>query len=298
MFGVRPNLLKLIKNMRNIYLDPKFCPESGCAELKHETFKFSAGEVHIKLKETQDIVTNVTISHRLNSSNDIMLLLLAADAVRRKFERAEINAFIPYLPYARQDRVMVEGEPFSLEVLANVLATAKFNKIYTLDPHSDIASVLIKNLVVMPSYYLQKIKDDIIKNFGDFVIVSPDGGALKKIYKQAELIGYKGNIYCASKLRNVGTGAIIRTSIDGDFEDFQNKTIWIIDDICSRGGTFVALAKKIKETCDGECKVVTSVSHYEGVADENILKQSLDKMYKTNSISDYESDFVKNISIY
>ncbi len=227
-----------------IDLDPNWSPVNSFAKLPFEKFKFSGGEVHLKLGNGIGVSNHVLISHRLNSSDNLMELLLAADAIRRKCEDATISAYIPYLPYARQDKVMVEGkEPFSLMVLARILATAGFKHIYCLDPHSDIAPAIIPNLRAITPTYLLYTREEIERRFGDYVMLAPDGGALKKIYKNAQYVGYKGNIHCASKLRNVETGEIIRTTIDGTVEDFGGKTVWIQDDILDGGRTFIELAK-------------------------------------------------------
>src|SRR6266852_3626927 len=78
--------------------------------LRAEQFVFSGGEVHIKLDKKESLYKNSLILHRINNSQNLMELLLAADAIRRNSHEAKINAFIPYLPYARQDRPMIEGE--------------------------------------------------------------------------------------------------------------------------------------------------------------------------------------------
>src|SRR5438128_10926716 len=98
------------------------------ATLQAKQFVFSGGEVHIKLDPLYktSMAKEIMIRHRVNNSQNLMELLLAADAVRRQFPDMPLNTFIPYIPYARQDRPMVDGEPFSLKVFANILKTANF----------------------------------------------------------------------------------------------------------------------------------------------------------------------------
>lgn len=56
---------------------------------------------------------------------------------------------LAWLPWARQDRHMVNGDSFALKVFANQLNTLNFNKVFLLDPHSDAAAAAINNSVVI-----------------------------------------------------------------------------------------------------------------------------------------------------
>lgn len=283
-------------NPHVIDLDPNFLAQIK-VPLAVNKFRFSGGETHIKLEHNIDLVTDVLIRHRLNSAENIMELLLATDAAKRRFRKVRVSALFPYIPYARQDKVMAQGEPFSLKVFANLINAQNYETVWVLDPHSDISDALIENIRHIDPYYLFNAKDDIIKNFGEnFVMVSPDGGALKKIYKNATFIGYKGPIYCATKLRDVSTGKIVRTTLDATKKDLKGKTVWIQDDICSGGRTFIELSKVLKNK--GAKHVVLSVSHYEGIADEDKIKDSgIEQIYTTNSISNAGTDLVKRFSI-
>jgi ribose-phosphate pyrophosphokinase len=289
------NLDPTVKSWENLTRDPIYHSDID-GYINYKKFIFSGGEVHIKLtSEGRLTVNKVLITHRINNSQNLMELLLAADAVRRQFANAVISAFIPYLPYARQDRPMVEGEPFSLKVFVNLLKTANFNKVFTLDPHSDVSPALIDNLEIIEPYYLKQTFYDIRKEYGDeILLVAPDGGALKKIYNHAKYIEYKDEIICATKHRDVSNGKILRTEIpDGSYGDFG--AIWIMDDICDGGRTFIELAKILKMY--GGKRVVLSVSHAIVSHGEEELKKYIDKIYSTVSVKNDESDLIKRYEI-
>ena len=82
-----------------------------------EIKRFSGGECHVKFLHQFSENDKVRINTRLNSSDDVMNLCLAVDALRN-MDVNYIEVFIPYIPYARQDRVMVPGEPLSIKVFA------------------------------------------------------------------------------------------------------------------------------------------------------------------------------------
>ena len=91
--------------MQYLHLDRQFKPFGN--SIAYEAFVFNGGEPHIKIKT--EVKGAVTVTHRINSFNDLGLLLVATDALRRMGVK-EVHLFIPYFPGARQDRVMVTGK--------------------------------------------------------------------------------------------------------------------------------------------------------------------------------------------
>src|SRR5215208_6143926 len=87
----------------------------------------SGCEPHIKLSPI--VSEKAVITCRIQSANDIILVLLATDALKRSGV-TKIRLFIPYLPFARQDRVMVPGEPLSVRVMADLLNTQNYDRVY------------------------------------------------------------------------------------------------------------------------------------------------------------------------
>ncbi len=109
-----------------------------------ELKKFAGGECHVRLKNTFSEDENVKIHTRLNSSDDILNLCLTVNALRNSFVK-HIEVFIPYVPYARQDRVMTAGEPLSIKVFSGIVNSLNLNKVTIFDAHSDVTTTLINN---------------------------------------------------------------------------------------------------------------------------------------------------------
>ena len=78
-----------------------------------------------------------------------------------------------------------------------------------------------------------------INFWNNSVWLSPDSGAYKKIFKLAEKIGFKGEILCCQKNRDIKTGEVSVV-----VPTLPAKDILIIDDICVGGRTFVEIAKR------------------------------------------------------
>jgi len=129
------------------------------------------------------------------------LLLIAADALKRMGIQ-KLNLILPYFPGARQDRVMVVGESLTVKVYADVLNAVGFQKVMILDPHSDVTAAVLNNAEVISNHAF--VEKCLIQE-SDYLLISPDGGALKKIYKLAQFLGGKPIVEC-SKKRDVATG--------------------------------------------------------------------------------------------
>ncbi|MGX1931222.1 ribose-phosphate diphosphokinase [Flagellimonas sp. 2504JD4-2] len=256
-------------------LDSNFNPYPNKLAIEFDSFTFHGGEPHIKILSSIDKEEYVTITHRIQSFNDFGLLLLAVDALHRLAIK-NISVFIPYFPAARQDRVMMGGEPLSIKVYTDILNALNLNEISIYDPHSEVTPALLNNCTVISNHEFIK---QTIKDIGEEVfLISPDGGALKKIYKLTHALGGIEVVEC-SKSRDVKTGHISDFKVYA--ENLQGKTCLIVDDICDGGGTFIGLAKELKKKNAG--KLYLAVSH--GIFSKGLdeLSQYFDKIYCTDS---------------
>lgn len=262
------------------------------SEITYQSFKFSGGEIQVKIDQTFE--KSVRILARLDSSDEIFKLILVTDALRR--EGIKINdVFIPYVPYARQDRVMASGESLAIKVFCDLINSQKYKRVTILDPHSEVTSALLDNVSVLQPDLLGfiKIKFD-IKNS---VLVSPDAGALKKIYKTAQTVNFTGDIITCSKKRDVSTGEITDTVVPYN-ENYYGKDFIILDDICDGGRTFIELAKKIKEVYNNNIgQIILGVSHGIFSKGLSVLQQDIDKVFCTNSFSDINNSYVEQLNI-
>jgi ribose-phosphate pyrophosphokinase len=270
-------------------LDKNFRPFSSDQEIEFQSFTFSGGEPHIKIASKINANVSVTITHRINSFNDLGLLCIAVDALKRMNVK-EINAFIPYFPAARQDRVMIPGEALSVKVYADIINSLNLNKIQVFDPHSEVTSALLNNCEVITNYnFIQQV----IKKTGkEVILISPDGGALKKIYKVSEYLGGIEVIEC-SKSRDVKTGKL--TGFKVYSEDLEGKNCLIVDDICDGGGTFIGLAEELKSKNAGN--LYLAVSHGIFSKGFNELNSVFERIITTNSFNDFVEEKVEVIKI-
>jgi len=268
-------------------------------ELKFKTSVFPGGEVFFRL-EGNVIGETVIIATRLNSSESIMRLMMANDALRRA-GAASINCFIPYLPYAQQDRVCSAGESHSLKVMSDLINSMKFDLVSVLDPHSNVVEATIDNLVVLDNIsFVREVLDDI--ETGHINLVVPDAGAAKKVDKLLPLFESRGidvNVVVCSKARNFKDSSITSTVvpvIDNDWD------ILIVDDLCLAGGTFMKIMDEIdkQKTANSrplDYKAYLATTHGIYNAGFEKLDEYFDKIYCTNSWQDISNPLVKQFNV-
>ena len=159
-----------------------------------------------------------------------------------------------------------------------------------LDPHSDVIEACINNFNKTDNLQFTKkcIKDIMGDNLSknDITIISPDAGALKKIYDIAAFNYNIEDVIVASKHRDIKTGKILSTNVPLE-DKHSNKTFVIFDDICDGGRTFIEIAKVIKEKYPDN-NIFLFVTH--GIFSNSFLELSkfFTRVYSTNSYSDID----------
>lgn len=254
---------------------------------QYKAWKFPGGEIHCKLKIFSNEINIIT---NLTSSDDLILLLMIVDSIRSSAPSCVISLNINYMAYQQADRRFDMKECFSLKIITNIINDLRLDAITIFDPHSDVAPALIDYCEVQSNYafILDVIdkwekKNPSKKVNEDLIILAPDAGAYKKIFKLCEDIDFKGQIECCAKSRNLETGN--KTIIVPKFN--ETKDVLIIDDICLAGGTFLGVASQIKNKCH------LAVSH--GIFNNGVdhLLERFETIYTTDSRCTIENDRVK-----
>lgn len=234
-----------------------------------KVFNFSGGEVQARI-EVEDLIdistprgvdwqgepvpgkfAHAEILAHIRSSDDLMAVLLATDALHREGV-PYTDLICPYFPYARQDRVCHPGEAYSLDIVTDLLHRAMFHSIEVWDPHSDVLRSLLpkKARIVEAADFVAKIKLERTP-----IIVAPDQGARVRAALAAERI--EAPLVQAKKIRSPVDGSITGTEVMCDFMGDQD--FLMVDDICDGGRTFIELAKVLRKKTSG--KIYLYVTH-------------------------------------
>jgi ribose-phosphate pyrophosphokinase len=189
---------------------------------------------------------------------------------------------------------MTEGESFGLQSADDIIKMCNFNSVTTWDIHSDVAGAMfpagVFHNIPQENLWARMIKDKLIS--GKTVIISPDAGALKKIYKVAKETGLP--VVEAKKVRDVATGQITHTEIDSS-QLVGVDTAIIVDDIIDGGKTFLELAKVIRgNSFTG--KLILCVTH--GIFSKGLAAfTDFDGIYTQNNINNVDLESFNNTKI-
>lgn len=264
---------------------------------KLKIFVFAGGEVSVKvLNHVMGSGSHIELKAHIVDSDGILAMMMAVDAIRREYNPKFLGLTLPYLPYARQDRVCNRGEALSVKVMCDIINSLGFDRVTIDDCHSDVGPALLNNCINTTVWDIIKhteIVDILCRK--DVVLISPDAGSNKKIFTLAKHLyenrGVRVDVIRADKTRDTSTGQILETVVYCD--DLTGKTAFIVDDICEGGRTFIELTKALKN------KNAHSVSLYvtHGLFTKGLLplyESGIDNIYTANSWIDCDiQQFIK-----
>jgi len=253
------------------------------SEIKFKISHFPDGQQDLTLVQIDDV--NVEILSRFNSLLDLELIICATKALQR-LKVKHIDLYIPYLMGVRSDRQFVEGgTSYIVDVIAPILNSLNFNSVIMYDVHSDVSMGVINNSINIPNVQLVKWAltqiDNTFEAQNKVALVSPDGGALKKIYETALGASLTCDIIISAKHRDIRTGKLNGFDVPIKEHQLDKKLVWV-DDICDGGGTFIGEAIKAMENGHRGKKYLI-VTHGIFSAGFEELSKYFDDIYCTNS---------------
>lgn len=247
------------------------------------TSKFTCESIDVITFIKKKLTTSkIIIEWFYDNDAEIFELQCVVDWIR-SHGHTNLQLFMPYVPNARMDRVQ-DDEMFTLKSFANLINNMHFSKVYTLDIHSNVGAALIHNIEnIKPDSYISTVINDLLLiPTSNMVLFFPDEGAMKR-YANLAKIFHMPYVF-GMKNRDWKTGQIKSLSILGEIDNIAGKDVLIIDDICSKGGTFYHSAKALKEL--GVNDIYLYVSHLENAVHKgDMIKSGLIKqIFTTNSI--------------
>lgn len=222
-----------------------------------EVSRFRDGEISVSIGETVRGTDVFLVQSTCSPVNDnIMELLIMIDAFKRA-SAGRINAVIPYMGYARQDRKAHARDPISAKLMADIITAAGADRVLTMDLHAQqiqgFFNIPVDHLVGVPllvSYYAKKFSG----REQEVVVVSPDLGSVTRARNFAERFN-GAPIAIIDKRRPKANVSEVMNLIG----EVKGKTAILVDDLVDTAGTLCNAAKAIME--HGACEVYACATH-------------------------------------
>lgn len=259
---------------------------------------FPDGTLHVSLPD--DAIRSIEWDYE--SDAELFTLICIA----KHYNYPGMDLILPYIPHARMDRVKSDTDVFTLKYFCDIINSLNFNGVYVLDAHSNVSLALLNNVIQMNveklihnaiyratceivGHYDHNLRKEAEENL---IVFYPDEGSMKR-YSDMINMPYAFGI----KKRDWETGKILGLDIM-NAELIKDKNVLIIDDICSRGGTFLHSAKALKAA--GANRIFLYVTHAEKTMVEGEMYNDPDlveRIYTTDSIFNIEWDDRNKVTI-
>lgn len=209
-----------------------------------ELRSFPDKESHIFIHDLESCRgQDVQVLHRCYPRQDSSLLQLLLIGKTVSKVAARVEAIIPYLPYARQDKIWKSGESLSAEAVCEMITCAGFSSLATFDCHflkkpgvATYGGLSIRNFTLSDSLvgYFKAKKPNAL-------FISPDQGAN---YIVAEA-GGKSMVKVRGEYKNHGKVAARPVeSLKADF-DVKGRDVVMLDDMVAGGGTMIRATRAV-----------------------------------------------------
>lgn len=218
----------------------------------YDVIKYPAGELQVRFKkealESLNSAGRVTVRARIQSAEKLMEIMLLAGAIQGSLpdvyspeDEIPVNLHIPYLPYSRADRRFTDGDCHGLSTFASLIRRAGFHEIRTLDAHNASAAAMF--IPQISNIYPSSLHSFAVMDFkgsdDQITVLFPDEGAAKRYRLDGQQV-----LNC-TKRRNKERGTFDGFTVPAP-DNFANRKVLIVDDICDGGGTFLGIVNKLK----------------------------------------------------
>lgn len=253
----------------------KISKETGIKLGAADVSQFESGDYFVKIKTSVRNKKCYLLGGTRNASLTKTLLL---SHTLKKSGAKEVIALIPYLAYARQDKV-VEGESIGVQVLGEMFLSCGITRAVVIDVHSKKDADLFPIPLISLDPYKVLVKAIRSEKLNNPALVAPDEGAadnlcdLRKAYGKDSI---DGTIYF-HKHRNGRKIKFLNTEI------IKAEEYIIVDDILDTGNTLAAIARKLHKNDPENIIVIATHSLFSGSDWKKMWDFGVKKIFTTDS---------------
>lgn len=247
--------------------------ELGAAVADVETRRFPDGEAYVRVRDEVAGETAVAVQ-RTASDGDLLELLLLLDALSRR-DPDRVVAAVPYLPYARQDRVFEEGEALSAAVVAEAVGR-RADAAVAVDPHEEA----VLDRFPCPATSASAVPElaGALEGEDVDVVLAPDEGARPWAEEAARRLGARPDHLVKERV------AADEVQVEPRELDVEGASVAVVDDIVSTGGTMSEAVATLRE--QGARRVAAACTHGLFVDDalDRLRSAGCDRILATDSL--------------
>ncbi len=269
--------MKILGGSGSLVLAQRISQITGFPMVHREIKRFPDGECYVRIHENLDGEDIVYVQNTYPDTN-IIEYLITLDAIRQ-YKIKNLISVIPYFGYGRQDKRFNEGEPISAKVMAEHLSE-NVDRVITVNLHNSeivnwfrVSGVEVKGEKAIAEYF---------RRFNPDLIVSPDKGSYERAKFVSQILGIPFVQFEKKRLDSE------RVTMETGDIDVNGKTVAIIDDLISTGGTIITASRILKDR--GAQKVLVGCVH--GLFVSNALdriQMYVDVLVSTDTIENPKS---------
>ncbi len=291
---INNNQLKVFSGRANPRLAERIAHVLGDPPGRVTLSNFPDGEISVRIEEDvrgRDVFLVQSTCPPVNEN--LMELLIMLDSFKRA-SAARITVVLPYYGYARQDRKDVGRVPITAKLVANILTTAGADRVLALDLHA----AQIQGFFDIPVDHLHAapVINEYIRSLrippGDFVVMSPDEGSIKRALVHQKKLG--GAIAIVDKRRSSATETkqanLIGSSLEG-------KVAVIFDDMITTAGSVCGAAKTARDHGAREIYACATHAVLCGPAVDRLREAPIKQIVVTDSIPLSANKQLPNIKV-
>ena len=283
--------IKVFSGTASHYLAEKIAKYLGQPLGEATITRFSDGELSVSLNESVRGEDVFIIQSTCPPADNLMELLLMIDAARRA-SAGTISVVTPYFGYARQDRKDKPRVPIAAKLVANLISSAKADRIMACDFHAG----QIQGFFDIPVDHLDGawlfvpyIKSLKLENI---LIASPDVGGVARARGFAKYLNC--DLVVCDKHRK-RANEIASMQLIGDVTD---ANVILVDDLIDTGGTMTKAAELIMSKGAKSVRAICTHPVLSGNAYDNINNSVLTELVVTDTIPlKQESAKIKQLTV-
>jgi ribose-phosphate pyrophosphokinase len=219
-------------------------------------------------------------------SNDAYVELLQLQDALREAGAEEVVTVIPYMGYARQDKVFEPGQPISARAMARAVSTST-DRVVLVTPHEPAVREFfdVPVDIVDAADRLALPLERLDSPLEDPLFLSPDDGAIDIAHTVCDAYG-EGDTDYFEKTRHSGTEVTIEPS-DAPVE---GRDVVITDDIIATGSTMAESVAVLRER--GAERIFTACVHplLARAARSKLEAAGVERVYGTDTLERDVSD--------